>query len=262
MFESITFDIGQLVNFSGVIGAAVSFLLMLKANKRHQNAEAQKIEAEARLVSAQAVVVQEQARRKQAEWEVNVRQSVPRYTDFVLNYERQHKEVRHLIGSTEIDRFVQFKAINGREMPKYTSAFHQIREGGQDLWEFEHVPLDKHYENLFTQILTGEPARVITTQLPASMLKDIYTAEGVTASLVFYITSFVLDEDAGVVVHVYISLATHSPDLISDVTTTRCTMMVNRLRAFAAIFDEGAAKDIMNDGGSVYSELPPPETQT
>ena len=260
MLEGFTLDINHVITLCGFIGAGISFLLMLKANKRHQNAQAAKIEAEAKLVAAQAEVLQEQSRRKQAEWEVNIRQSVPRYTDFVLSYERQHKEVRNLINTTEIDRFVQFKAINGREMPKYTSAFHQIREGGQDFWEFEHVPLDKHYENLFTQILTGEPARIVTTQLPPCLLKEIYVGEGITASLLFYVTSFVLDESAGVVVHVYISLATHSPELISDITVTRCTLMVNRLRAFAAIFDEGAAREIMADGASVYSELPPPET--
>lgn len=245
----VAVEFGHLVTACTLVGGAVSFLLMYKANRRERMAAAALVEAEARAKDFETELHREEARRATAEWEIKIRQTVPRYTDFVLNYERQRREIRTLINTTEIDRFIQFKAINGATVPQYTSAFHQIREDGQELWEFEHLPLDDHYRGMFAHLLNGEPYIVVTDNLPPCMLRDIYVAEGVTGSVVYYIASFTLDESRGAVLHVYLSLATHVPGGVSDLTVTKCSLMVNRIRAFAATFALASSVNALPGGG-------------
>lgn len=178
-----------------------------------------------------------QAQRDQLEWEIKIRKHVPDYITTREQNTRLDHDIHQLLDNTEFDRYIEFRTVNGNADPMLTSQFVEIRKGGQRRFDFYDVETDEHYRGMLHRILAGEIVYYVTADLPTGcLLAKIYKAEEVTAALVFHVATFVLDADKGIVLHVYLSLATHAPGLITETGRLEAELMVDKIRAFAATF--------------------------
>jgi len=169
------------------------------------------------------------ARLLQAEKELDFQQVSLGFAEFVAEWGSISADVKHLMATTEIDRFIIFRAWNGYLSPRWTTAVYQQRGNEQDIVQYIHVDLDKDYQERVRAIVRRNDALFIVEEMPESVIKSIYMAEGVTASYWSHLHSFQLEGSESRAV-IYCSFATHSPHQLPASTLTHCRLISSRLR--------------------------------
>lgn len=198
----------------------------------------------AALTSASAVVVASisyLSRRKskrqlqRAESEMSFRRSAMNFTSFLKEWEETHHEIITLMEETSVDRFLILRAWNGVLEPRWTTAVMQIRQGAQKPISYVHLELDQDYVGRLRDMTLRRTCYYVVSQLPDSMLRSVYEAEGVTASMWAYI-----DEKDGPnksKALTYCSFATHDPAGLTLQEQTRCMILAGRLKGISSSFE-------------------------
>ena len=89
-----------------------------------------------------------QAQRDQLEWEIKIRKNVPSYIEVREQNTKLDHDINVLLDTTEFDRYIEFRTINGNADPMLTSQFVEIRKGGQRRFDFFDVETDEHYRGI------------------------------------------------------------------------------------------------------------------
>lgn len=158
------------------------------------------------------------------------------FSVFLADWNTTSEEFKRLIDETPIDRILIFRAWNGTLTPKWTTAVFQIRAHGQEPMQYVHFELDADYvDRLRTLAGKGHMYFEITDDGDDnSRIKQVYKAEGVTASYWAHIETLVTDQKSQAVA--YISFSTHEGEGLDAATQTRCMIMAGRLKGIAANF--------------------------
>jgi len=166
---------------------------------------------------------------KQAEKELDFQQVALGFSEFVEEWASINAEIRHLMTTTMIDRFIIFRAWNGYLSPRFTTAVYQQRAEDQEVISYIHVDLDQDYQNRIRDMVNRNDINFDVNDLPQSMIKSVYMSEGVTASYWSHLHSFNLKGSESRAV-VYCSFATHSDKPLTEATLTKCRLLSSRLR--------------------------------
>jgi hypothetical protein len=177
-------------------------------------------------------------RRKldQAENEVRFQRAALGFPEFVEEWGEIGQDLIRLMEETSIDRFMILRAWNGHLEPRWTTAVYQLRSAGQAPVAYIHFELDQDYVARVQAIAQKGSQMLVTSKLPNSEIRRVYQAEGVTASMWFYLDAFESNDGVSKAL-AYCSFATHDTELIDEKTQTRCRILVGRLKGLAAGFD-------------------------
>lgn len=145
---------------------------------------------------------------------------LPQNIEFLRKWNAFEQSVRDLLNSSEIDRFILFRCWNGYKDPKWTTAIYQIREEGQEWFNYILVPLDDDYRDRLKVMKEKGLLTMVVEELPPSMIRDVYMGEGVRESVWFHVMSTAPTE-RGSVAHTYFSAASHTEAKISDESKTK-----------------------------------------
>ncbi len=171
---------------------------------------------------------------RQAEDELRMQARGLDFSHFMQEWAGTYGDLMDLMHSTNVDRFMIFRAWNGSHSPRWTTAVFQLRIGNQMPMSYIHVDLDNHYVEMLREIGARRPTLLVTSEMPKCMLREVYEAEGVTSSYLEHIETANSGGSRSVAV-TYCSFATHTGEL-SIQTVTRCRVIANRLRASALMF--------------------------
>lgn len=158
------------------------------------------------------------------------------FSAFLQEWDGVHHDLKTLMEETEIDRFLILRAWNGTLAPRWTTAVFQMRQGNQDPISYVHFELDEDYVARLRTIAKDGPVLLDVEHTPPSAIKDIYEAEGVTASAWFHLETSTIPEAPGCAAITYCSFATHDLEKMNDSTFTRCRTIAGRLKGVSAAF--------------------------
>lgn len=178
----------------------------------------------------------EKRRRRQAENEIVFNRAALGFPDFVQEWDHIGEELCRLVEETEVDRIHILRAWNGRLEPRWTTAVYQLRQGEQAPIAYVHFELDADYVKRIKEVVSHGSSYYVVDSLPDSAVKDIYRAEGVTASYWSYINSVETVDGQSTAVS-YASFSTKEPEGMSHETQTRCRIVTGRLKGLAHQFD-------------------------
>ena len=179
----------------------------------------------------------ENKKAQQAESEMKFQRAALSFEEFLEEWAVIHHELKDLLETTCLDRFLILRAWNGHHEPRWTTAVFQIRLGNQEAVSYVHYELDTDYQSRIREISLRNDMTFSTKDLPASGIKEVYQAEGVKAAAWFLINEDVL-ENSGSKAVTYCSFATKSEEKIPDEVMTRCRILVGRLKGAALSFKE------------------------
>ena len=174
----------------------------------------------------------------QAESELKLQQKALDFGAFMEEWSGTHDEILHLLENTCIDRFLIFRAWNGRLAPRWTTAVFQLRLGKQDPISYVHFELDVDYVSRLKEISIRNVVAFDVEDLQDCAIKRIYEAEGVKSAVWVHITSEAV-EGTDTVAHTYCSFATHSDEGIEQNLVTKCQILGGRLKGIALTFGNG-----------------------
>lgn len=175
-------------------------------------------------------------RGNRAEQELKFQAGALDFSGFLQEWDGVHHDLKTLMQETEIDRFLILRAWNGSLAPRWTTAVFQMRQGAQDPISYVHFELDDDYVSRLRQIAKDGPLLIDVDHAPSSAIKDIYEAEGVTASAWFHLETSTLEEAPGCAAITYCSFATHSAEKMDEKTFTRCRTIAGRLKGVSSAF--------------------------
>jgi len=157
------------------------------------------------------------------------------FSSFMEEWSDVVSELDNLMENTNIDRFLILRAWNGVLSPRWTTAVLQVRQGQQEPISYVHYELDSDYILRLQEISRTGKIRFDVDALPDDVgIKQIYQAEGVSASAWFHIEDRDLPNSESRAV-TYCSFAAHEGS-ISDATFLRCTLLAGRLKGAANSF--------------------------
>lgn len=137
--------------------------------------------------------------------------------------------------STEIDRVLVFKAVNGKYDPVETTCFHAKRTGQQADYRYDHYPIQSDYVETLRGSYNVPSIRVTPSLLQnAGQVFNVYAMEGVTDSIWVHLGT--KEKEGGRAEIFYVTFATHNPDGISESTRTECEVAASELRRFVQLF--------------------------
>ena len=174
----------------------------------------------------------------QAETNSKLQQKALDFGAFMEEWSGTHDEILHLLENTCIDRFLIFRAWNGRLAPRWTTAVFQLRLGKQDPISYVHFELDVDYVSRLKEISIRNVVAFDVEDLQDCAIKRIYEAEGVKSAVWVHITSEAV-EGTDTVAHTYCSFATHSDEGIEQNLVTKCQILGGRLKGIALTFGNG-----------------------
>lgn len=172
----------------------------------------------------------------QAESELTLQQKALDFGAFMEEWSGTHEDILHLLEKTSIDRFLIFRAWNGRLAPRWTTAIFQMRLGEQEPVSYVHFELDVDYVSRLKEVSVSNFVSFEVEKLPNCAIKSVYQAEGVKHAVWCHIMS---EEVSGsdTVAHTYCSFATHVEEPIDPSVITRCTILAGRLKGIAYSFN-------------------------
>ncbi len=160
------------------------------------------------------------------------------FSKFLLDWGVTEKALRDLMESTNIDRFLILKAINGTYTPRWTTAFFQMRSDGQKPYSYIHVELDKDYVDRLIRIVNTGPLGFEVNSIPDSLIKSIYSLEGVKHSFWVHLETHEFPNGSAAIT--YCSFSTRE-DEITEETKTACHIFAGRLKGLASVFRRNQA---------------------
>ena len=173
----------------------------------------------------------------QAESELSFQRKALDFGAFIEEWAGTHDDILHFLETTCIDRFLMFRAWNGRLTPRWTTAVFQMRLGVQDPVSYVHFELDTDYVTRLKEIsITGVTAFKVA-DLHDCAIKRVYEAEGVKSAVWVHIASEAV-QGSDTVSHTYCSFATHSDEPIGQHLATKCQILGGRLKGIALAFNQ------------------------
>lgn len=168
--------------------------------------------------------------------ELQIQSHVLDFSQFISDWHSTLAEIELLMQETEIDRFLMFRAWNGKSEPQWTTAVLQIRRGEQKPIQYVHFELDDDYIERMRRIERGGYETLTVADMPKSAVKDVYEAEGVKASFWAHVETQPVDEHSHAIS--YCSFSSITDGELQPTTTTRCRIIVGRLKGVARAFGE------------------------
>lgn len=172
---------------------------------------------------------------QQAESEINLQRAALDFGMFLSEWGEIEQEIRHLFDTTALDRFIIFRAFNGANDPKWTTAVLQIRKQGHFPTSYVHYELDTEYVDRLIHIKKRNFARVITEDLPKCGTKEIYQYEKVTESLWAFLDRQKYRNTSAAVM-TYCSFATTDEGGFTDDDIAQLKIISSRLKGAALSF--------------------------
>lgn len=183
----------------------------------------------------------EKHRRQQSENEMSLQMAALDFADFLKEWHGTVSELHQLMETTTVDRFIILRAWNGRLAPRWTTAIYQVRQKGQEHFNYVHYELDQDYVDRLRHVSLGGEMRFKTADLPDCGIRDVYHNEQVTESVWFELDHReVRGTDSRAIT--YCSFATHEAQGLDDDTVTQCRIIANRLKGVAMTFGIGEEK--------------------
>lgn len=174
-------------------------------------------------------------RAEQAESEVQFQKAALDFGGFMDEWAGTQEEIQKLLEDTPLDRFMMLRAWNGKLAPRWTTAVLQMRLGAQEPVSYVHFELDNDYVSRLKEISIRNVIAFRTEDIPDSVIKKVYEAEGVKYSIWCHIDSEVIP-GSNTVSHTYCSFATHQ-DIEEDPNlVTKCSILAGRLKGVAMSF--------------------------
>lgn len=173
----------------------------------------------------------------QAKAEMDFSRKALDFAEFIQEWDHIEEDIRGILQHTSLDRFLVFRAWNGKYNPQWTSSILQMRLRGQVPINYVHFELDDDYRSRIKEIIIKNSMRFKVDDMPDCALKRVYLAEGVKSAALFHIsTEEIKGLDATAVT--YCSFASHEADHVSDKEMTRCNIAVGRLKGAALAFKD------------------------
>lgn len=151
-------------------------------------------------------------------------------SDFLADWNQFYWELQKIMHETNLDRFLILRAWNGKADPRYTTAVLQLRQGTQEPVSYIHVQLDEDYTNRLLQVKARGHIYFKVDDLDKCLIRDIYKAEGVVASLWVYLETKEEGEHARMT---YCSFATHNENGFTDYEITKMVLLFGQLKGIA-----------------------------
>lgn len=169
---------------------------------------------------------------KAAELAMKFQSGALSFSDFLEEWNECHAELCSMLDETKMDRFLILRCWNGDLSPRWTTAVFQFRSGDQKPISYVHTELDSHYVDNVRKIVEKGSVVMEVSDLPPSVVKDIYEAEGVKHSAWFHVCSSTLEGTKSRSI-TYCSFATHKPEAFESKELTRFRLFVSRLKGLA-----------------------------
>ena len=137
-------------------------------------------------------------------------------------------KVQTFCAESGINRFLVLVCVNGLSDPKEVTAIYQYRVDTKDFRSYVNLPLDADYVARINQLKAHGSADITVSELPPSLIRDIYESEGVTHAYWYMIDtmeSAVTDQ----VAYKYCSFATHG-EAVSEETLQKISNIVGELK--------------------------------
>ena len=173
----------------------------------------------------------------QAESELKLQQKALDFGAFIEEWAGTHQEILSFLQNTTLDRFMIFRAWNGKLAPRWTTAVFQMRLAEQEPVSYVHFELDVDYVSRLREVSIKNVMSFCVADLPPCEIKNVYMAEGVKHA----IWAHIMSEDmhgADTVSHTYCSFATHVDSPVDQNLVTRCSILAGRLKGIAMSFSQ------------------------
>lgn len=150
------------------------------------------------------------------------------FVDVLARWDAIQRSLKDLTAETEVDRFLILRAWNGKTNPKWTTAIFQWREGDQTPVQYINFEIDDDYRERLNILRTGAgPMNLTVSELPKSLIRSVYEAEGVTHSKWFHLGDDKIDDSSTAIT--YCSFATRRGP-ITPATRVRCQIVANQIQ--------------------------------
>lgn len=166
----------------------------------------------------------------QAELEMTVQSDALDFGQFFQDWNFIQNEINELMESTNVDRFLMFRAWNGARDPRWTTAVYQLRQGEQKPVSYVHFELDNDYKHRLNDMIESNKIYFEVEDLPDSAIRSVYKAEGVASAVWCHLDSSRPKDINGKSI-TYCSFASHDPHLIDEHTQTRCKIVADRMKS-------------------------------
>ena len=139
--------------------------------------------------------------------------------------------VDELFKTTRADRFLILIAINGKvDFNMVSVIFEQHKIGKYQInaiARYKTLNIDPAYKKMLKEAELYGIVETVTSELPPSLLKDIYEIEDISASHVRHLSRIHVDESNDVLV--YSSLATHDKRGFTHIDKVRADLVYNSI---------------------------------
>ena len=166
------------------------------------------------------------------ERELNFQAASLDFTAYMSEWNEITADILALFRTTKIDRFMILRAWNGTIQPKWTTAFFQLREEGQQPYTYTHLQLDDDYVTRLRDTISRGHMLYKVDAIPESLIRSIYDSEGVRHSLWFHLDTKELKDSPSVGL-TYCSFATHEDEDFTDEELLRCRLITSRIKGLA-----------------------------
>lgn len=140
-----------------------------------------------------------------------------------------NRELKQLMETTCIDRFIIFCGWNGTDDPRWTTAVFQYRHGDQSHVAYVHVETDYDYVQRLKKAKVAGEVVFKTVDISNSLIKQVYLAEEVQAAAWYHLDSRALAGSKSRAVR-YCSFATHEDVDIDAATLVHCRRIVSMIK--------------------------------
>lgn len=127
------------------------------------------------------------AKLEQAHVQIRHKSKTNSFTAIAASWEYIRCQIDMLVKETKADRFLLLSSNNGYLEPRWTTAYVQIREGGQDVFVYRDYEIDDDYRGRLIYIKNNSYAIYKTKDMPKGEVKAIYEREKIHEAFWFYL---------------------------------------------------------------------------
>ena len=168
-------------------------------------------------------------RLQQAEEEIDFQANAITFADYFERIAPITEAIQELMETTCIDRYIAFRAWNGKLEPRWTTAVLVMHNSSRPM-RYIHWELDDHYRDMLRDLSKSGDLYCVTDRLEEeSKLRIAYEAEQVTAAYLTHIAHLEMPNDKERKAVFYCSFATHTGE-IDQRTRLQCLAITSQLR--------------------------------
>lgn len=183
-------------------------------------------------LKAREDAVQEKDLRLRMQEEMAARRAALSYSQLAEHWEVMRQRIKETMGRSNIDRFMLFRAFNGKYDPQSTTAVIQLRADDSMMDCYIDYPIDDNYRDNLEFIRKNKKRRLRLSDFPLeSEMHRVYAREGVEDSIWLYLCDYELPNGCWAIE--YISVATHEAGGLTEDDLVLAEMFVGSMRKFA-----------------------------